>query len=77
MSKWGKSGGTGSENFVIPGVKPMPWMHSEAFSSSRSQTCKSQVRGTYHELNIFAMARVYMNLCDLLAAVTCELIKKI
>ena len=42
----------------------------KAFSSSRSQTCKSQVRGTYHELNIFAMARMYMNLCDLLAAVT-------
>ena len=65
----------------------MLWVHSEglffffnfqkAFSSSRSQTCKSQVRGIYHELNIFAMACMYMNLCDLLAAVTCELIKKI
>lgn len=49
----------------------------KAFSSSRSQTCKSQVRGPYHELNIFAVALTYMNLCDLLTAVACELIKTI
>ena len=49
----------------------------KAFSNSWSQTSKSQVRGTYHELNIFAMTLMYMNLCDLLAAVTRKLIKKI
>ena len=49
----------------------------KALSSSRSQTCKSQVRGPYHELNIFAMALMHMNLCDLFSAVACELIKQI